>query len=151
MGKAAIVSSRRTDDHLLFMMDQTAEWTVNGRAGVTLGLFGSLREALRGTFRYEAAGLHVFAVCGHPGNEVVVFREQVMAPVRLVVFGDGDITGTTDQPSIPPLYLLYLTFLSSDSCEYLLEYRRLTLEERYRRRIRDLYSHTWLHAGKKAA
>ena len=81
----------------------------------------------------------------------VVFREQVMAPVRPVVFGDGDITGTTDQPSIPPLYLLYLTFLSSDSCEYLLEYRRLTLEERYRRRIRDLYSHTWLHAGKKAA
>ena len=68
----------------------------------------------------------------------VVFREQIVAEA-------------TDQPGNPLLYLLYLTFLSSDSCEYLLEYRRLTLEERYRRRVRGLYSHTWLHADKKAA
>ena len=68
----------------------------------------------------------------------VVFREQIGREAM-------------DQPGIHMLYLLYLTFLSSDSCEYLLEYRRLILEERYRRRIRDLYSHTWKTATKKAA
>lgn len=83
----------------------------------------------------------------------VVFREQVTTPVHTatVVFRDRGNTEATDQPSIPSLYLLYLSWLTSDSCEYLLEYRRLVLEERYRRRIRALYSHTWLHAGKKAA
>lgn len=69
----------------------------------------------------------------------VVFREQIVA-------------AATDQPGTSSLlYLLYLTFLSSDSCEYLLEYRRLVLEERYRRRIRDLYSHTWVVGGRLAA
>ena len=52
-----------------------------------------------------------------------------------------------DQQGTHTLYLLYLTFLSSDSCEYLLEYRRLMLEQRYSRRIRALYSHTWKMAA----
>jgi hypothetical protein len=77
MREIAIASSRRTDDQLRFMMDQTAEWTVNGRAGVALGSYGSLREALRAVFRYEADGVHVFAVCRHPRDDIVVFREQV--------------------------------------------------------------------------
>ena len=77
MGENAIASSRRTDDQLLFIMDQTAEWTVHGRAGVEIGLFASLREALRAVFRFEANGVHVFAVCRQPDEDVVVFREQV--------------------------------------------------------------------------
>jgi hypothetical protein len=64
----------------------------------------------------------------------VMFREQI----------GGE---AFDQQGVHTLYLLYLSFLSSDACEYLLEYRRLMMEERYRRRIRALYSHTW----KKAA
>ena len=68
----------------------------------------------------------------------VMFREQIGGEAM-------------DQPGIHILYLLYHSFLSSDSCEYLLEYRRLILEERFRRRIRDLYSHTWKKATKKAA
>jgi hypothetical protein len=64
----------------------------------------------------------------------IVFREQI----------GGE---AFDQQGIHNLYLLYLSFLSSDSCEYLLEYRRLILEERFRRRYCALYSHTW----KKAA
>jgi hypothetical protein len=64
----------------------------------------------------------------------IMFREQI----------GGE---AFDQQGVHILYLLYLSFLSSDSCEYLLEYRRLMSEERYRRRIRALYSHTW----KKAA
>lgn len=64
----------------------------------------------------------------------IIFREQI----------GGE---AFDQQGTHILYLLYLSFVSSDCCEYLLEYRRLVLEERYRRRIRALYSHTW----KKAA
>jgi len=64
----------------------------------------------------------------------IMFREQI----------GGE---AFDQQGMCNVYLLYLTFLSSNSCEYLLEYRRLTMEERYRRRIRALHSHTW----KKAA
>jgi hypothetical protein len=77
MGENAIASSRRTDDQLLFITDQTAEWTVHGRGGVELGLFASLREALRAVFRLEANGVHVFAVCRQPDEDVVVFREQM--------------------------------------------------------------------------
>jgi hypothetical protein len=77
MSEYSVASSRRTDDQLLFMMDQTAEWAVNGRAAAVLGLFGSLREALRAVFGFEAAGVNVFAVCRHPRDEIVVFREQV--------------------------------------------------------------------------
>ena len=77
MGENIMASSRRTDDQLLFMMDQTTEWTVNGRAGMALGLFASLREALNAVFRFEADGIHVFAVCTHPRDDVVVFREQM--------------------------------------------------------------------------
>ena len=87
MGENAIASSRRTDDQLLFIMDQTAEWTVHGRAGVELGLFASLREALRAVFQLEADGVHVFAVCRQPNEDVVVFREQMG---RL-----GDVDGTS--------------------------------------------------------
>ena len=64
----------------------------------------------------------------------VVFREQI----------GGE---AFDQQGMCRVYLLYLSFVSSDSCEYLLEYRRLVLEERFRRRIRALYSHTWKQAA----
>ena len=64
----------------------------------------------------------------------VMFREQIGGEAM-------------DQQGTYSLYLLYLSFLSSDSCEYLLEYRRLMLEERFRRRIRALYSHTWKTAA----
>jgi hypothetical protein len=48
-----------------------------------------------------------------------------------------------NQQGTHTLYLLYLSFLSSDLCEYLLEHRRLVMEERFRRRVCDLYGHTW--------
>ena len=58
----------------------------------------------------------------------VVFREQM---------GNEAI----NQQGIQSLYLLYLSFLSSDYCEYLLEHRRLVLDDRFQRRILDLYGH----------
>jgi hypothetical protein len=73
-----IASSRRSDEQLLFTTDQTAEWTVNGRAGVTLGSRLSLREAIRAVFEHEALGHHVFAVCAQPDDAIIVFREQIV-------------------------------------------------------------------------
>jgi hypothetical protein len=70
-------ASRRTDDELLFMMDETAEWTVNGRAGVALCLVHSLRGALQAVFDFEGRGHHVFALCSQPGDAIIVFREKI--------------------------------------------------------------------------
>jgi hypothetical protein len=73
----SISSARRNDDQLLAMMDQTADWTVNGRAGCVLGASHSLRDALQAVFRFEDASHHVFAVCRQPGDAIIVFREQI--------------------------------------------------------------------------
>jgi hypothetical protein len=83
-----IAPSRRTDDQLLFMMDQTAEWTVNGRAGMVLGLRHSLREAIRAVFEHEAVAHHVFAVCAQPDDVIIIFREQMVR----VAASDGMMT-----------------------------------------------------------
>jgi hypothetical protein len=64
----------------------------------------------------------------------IMFREQI----------GGE---AFDQQGMCNLYLLYLSFLSSDSCEYLLEYRRLMLKERFRRRVRACHGHTWKMAA----
>ena len=72
-----ISSARRSDDQLLAILDQPADWTVNGRAGCVLGIAYTLRDAIRGVFEYEASGQHVFAVCRQPGSEIILFREQV--------------------------------------------------------------------------
>ena len=72
-----ISSARRSDDQLVAIIDQTADWTVNGRAGCILGASRSLRDALRTAFEYEAAGLHVFAICQQPGDTIIIFREQM--------------------------------------------------------------------------
>jgi hypothetical protein len=58
-------------------MDHRAEWVVNGRGGCMLGRLHSLRKSLGAAFGYEAAGLHVFAICQQPGDEIIVFREQM--------------------------------------------------------------------------
>jgi len=72
-----ISSARRSDDHLLAIIDQTSDWTVNGRAGCVLGSSRSLRDALRSAFVLEAAGFHVFAICQQPRDAIIVFREQM--------------------------------------------------------------------------
>jgi len=64
----------------------------------------------------------------------VMFREQM---------GEDAI----NQQGTFILYLLYLSFLSSEYCEYLLELRRGVLDERFRRRIRDLYGYTRMAAA----
>jgi hypothetical protein len=69
--------SRRMDDQLLLIMDVTSDWTVNGRGGIALARYHSLRDAVRAVRDYEAAGHHVFAVCKQPGDAIVLFREQI--------------------------------------------------------------------------
>ncbi|MBV9123674.1 MAG: hypothetical protein JO112_09985, partial [Planctomycetes bacterium] len=60
----------------------------------------------------------------------VVFRQQM---------GEEAL----NQQGVYSLYLLYLSFLSSESCDFLLELRRVNVDQRFRRRVRDLYGHTW--------
>jgi hypothetical protein len=72
-----ISAVRRVDEQLLTIMDQTAKWTVNGRAGCVLRTLPSLREAIRVVFGYEAAGQPVFAICRQPGDAIILFREQI--------------------------------------------------------------------------
>jgi hypothetical protein len=72
-----ISSARRADEELLTIMDQITKWTVNGRAGCVLRTLPSLREALRAVFEHEATGQPVLAICRQPGDEIILFREQV--------------------------------------------------------------------------
>jgi hypothetical protein len=90
-----ISSARRSDDQLLAILDQPADWTVNGRAGCVLSIAYTLRDAIRGVFDHEASGKHVFAVCRHPGNEIILFREQV----ERVAVADGIITNRRGWPA----------------------------------------------------
>jgi hypothetical protein len=73
----SISSARRSDDRLLAIIDQTTDWTVNGRAGCVLSKTHCLRDAIRAAFGHESAGLHVFALCQQPGDAIIVFREQI--------------------------------------------------------------------------
>jgi hypothetical protein len=75
--KNSVSSAWRSDHQLLGIIDQTADWAVNGRAACVLGTSHSLRGALRAAFDYEAAGLHVFAICQQPGDAIIIFREQM--------------------------------------------------------------------------
>ena len=70
-------SARRVDEQLLTIMDHTAKWTVNGRAGCVLRTLPSLRDAIRAVFEHEATGQPVFAICRQPGDAVILFREQI--------------------------------------------------------------------------
>jgi hypothetical protein len=90
-----ISSARRSDDQLLAILDQPADWTVNGRAGCVLSVAYTLRDAIRGVFDHEASGKHVFAVCRQPGNEIILFREQV----ERVAVADGIITNRRGWPA----------------------------------------------------
>jgi hypothetical protein len=89
-----ISSARRGDDQLLAILDQPADWTVNGRAGCTLSIAYTLRDAIRSVFDHEANGKHVFAVCRQPGNEIILFREQV----ERVAVAEGIITNRRGWP-----------------------------------------------------
>jgi hypothetical protein len=66
----------------------------------------------------------------------VLFREQIVGEEAM------------DQPRhVHTLYLLYLSFLSSDFCEILLEHRRLNVEERYARRVVALFRQKRMRAA----
>ena len=56
--------SRRTDDQLFLLMDDTAEWEISGRAAVALGLRHSLRRGPAGRVSARGRGPPCFSpVC----------------------------------------------------------------------------------------
>jgi hypothetical protein len=74
MGSAP--KSRRTDDELVAILDETADWTVNGRRGDVLGHAASLRLAIDRASEFALSGAVVIALCRLPSDNIIVFPAQ---------------------------------------------------------------------------
>ena len=69
-------SSRRTDEHLAAILDETSTWTVNGVDGEVLCMAASLRHALQKVEDCTSAGQIVTGVGRRPHYDVIVLRVQ---------------------------------------------------------------------------
>jgi hypothetical protein len=69
-------STRRTDEQLSAMLDDTREWSVNDKRGRVLYRAASLRDAVTEAMVYHAASQDVIAVCQQPGALAIAFRAQ---------------------------------------------------------------------------
>jgi hypothetical protein len=69
--------SRRTDDQLEAILDESGHWTVNGRQGKVLCSAASLHRAIDRAHEYGVAGAVVTAVCRLPSDNIIVFEEQM--------------------------------------------------------------------------
>jgi 2-methylisocitrate lyase-like PEP mutase family enzyme len=81
-------SSRRTDEQLEAILDETAHWVVNGRQGQALCATGSLHQALDRANQYASSGAVVTAVCRLPGDNIIVFAEQMKRLRRTIIVRD---------------------------------------------------------------
>jgi hypothetical protein len=70
-------STRRTDEQLIAIHDDAAEWSVNDKRGKVLYWAASLRDAIKEAMVYQAASKEVIAVCQQPGDVTIVFRMQI--------------------------------------------------------------------------
>jgi hypothetical protein len=77
-------SSRKADDHLETILDEATHWTVNGRQGQVLCSAASLRLAIDRAAQYTSSGAVVTAICRQPGDNIIVFAEQ-MARLRQTI------------------------------------------------------------------
>jgi len=80
------LSNLRTDEQLDAMLHEAGHWTVNGRDGQVLCSAASLRSALDRVAEYSASGVAVTAICRQPGNNIIVFAEQ-MERLRQIIAG----------------------------------------------------------------
>jgi hypothetical protein len=70
-------SSLRTDEQLLAILDEAAEWSVNDKRGKVLYSAASLRDAVKEAMVYQAASQELIAICQQPGDAVIIFRAQI--------------------------------------------------------------------------
>ena len=70
-------SNRRTDDQLLAVLDETAEWHIAGSIGQTLASASSLRRALQRVEEFSLSGAIVVAIRKPPFDSVIVFPGQI--------------------------------------------------------------------------
>jgi hypothetical protein len=71
------LSKRRFDEQLEAMLDDAAEWKVNGGQGVVLGNATSLRGALEKAMEIAARGQEVIALVHRSRPEVIIFASQL--------------------------------------------------------------------------
>jgi hypothetical protein len=79
-----ISPSNRTDEQLYQALCETADWTVNGRAGQVLCVAPSLRLAVDRAQDHAASGAIVVAICRLPQDNIVIFAEQLARLRRLI-------------------------------------------------------------------
>ena len=70
-------STRRDDEQLVFILYETASWTLKGRLGELMGEVASLRCAVEQAARLGALGHRVVAFVRGSPPEIVVFSAQI--------------------------------------------------------------------------
>ena len=81
-------SIRRTDDHLMEMLDQSGVWIVHGSGDRILGAAATLRRALDRADSQARSGAVVVAIARVPPSRVFIFQDQILRLRRLVQEAD---------------------------------------------------------------
>jgi len=69
-------SRRRTDEQLVGMLHETADWVIAGRGGRPLEHAANLVDALAKADAFLLEGGTVTAVYKNPGQEIIIFSGQ---------------------------------------------------------------------------
>ena len=70
-------SSRRTDEELEAIRHDVGNWVVIGRQGQALCSAASLDRAIDRAQQYAVSGAVVTAICRQPGDNIIIFIEQM--------------------------------------------------------------------------
>jgi hypothetical protein len=81
----AEASTRRTDEKLVSILSETANWIVNGVQGVVLCEVATLRLAIEKAARFDARGRDVVALIRGRPAQIVVLSGQVRKSTNLQV------------------------------------------------------------------
>jgi hypothetical protein len=69
-------STYRTDEQLLSLFRETANWVIHGRGGFSLGHAANLQVALERYADFARAGATILAITRLPGDSIIIFEEQ---------------------------------------------------------------------------
>jgi hypothetical protein len=77
-------SSYRTDEQLLVILRDTANWVIHGRAGFALGHAASLHQALDKSAKLARSGATMAAITRLPSDNTIIFPAQIDRLRRIV-------------------------------------------------------------------
>jgi hypothetical protein len=89
-----------SDEQLMVILDETADWAVNGTAGIVVSHAASLRDAILAAGRDISAGREVRAVTRLAPNRITVFRDQIARLVGLIAIERTQPIRKSEDPSI---------------------------------------------------